>query len=272
MTCHPGPDGGSRLTGPRHEGEHEQCDPCPERHCHLCGHAHLGIAHRQTCPECITTTRDNLDVIARLGRHSVLADQAAHRSSDGRPEADRLLGGDAMDLLGPVGDLRGWQAQLDAAEQRWIDDPEAAAEDRPDLDHALDAPDDDHAPPLLVLATWVDDWRAAFRHGAAGHRATLGTEVAYLGRHLHHAAQWHDAYGEFAADVARCRSQLETVLHAGERDDPTAAPCFDCGGQLVRKVDAGGREDAYTCRRCRRVYDVASYWLAVRAHAESEAG
>jgi hypothetical protein len=157
-----------------------------------------------------------------------------------------------------------------------------------DAPHASDERHSDPQPPLHLLASWEDDWRLTFGHGG-GPRATMTRVVRYLSQHLARAAQEHEAFDEFAADLRRCRIRLEDVLHAGERDE-TGAPCVHCGTELVRKsrpaqpctdehhreghtCDQGGLRDEWRCPRCHRVYDMRSYWNAVgaayRAHADA---
>lgn len=236
--CHHGP-GGQRLTGRRHDGPHEQCEPCQHPHCAVCGARHTDDAHPQTCLDCVASVRVDLSAIVTLIAH--LPGQAAHGGRDGRLEAARPIpGGDATVLLAGGSNT---------------------TTSSPDESPA------DPIPPLLLLASWEDDWRRQLGQ-PAGPRATIDRTIRYLAGHLPLAAQRLDVFPDFASDLRQLRGRLEDVVHAGERDDTTAAPCFDCGGQIVRRITRKGRSDAYTCRRCSRGYDVVSYWLAVRSAAE----
>lgn len=250
-------------------GDCRGCQPCTKRHCIVCGSAHVD---RMTCADCIATVRQALTDVVRL--HAELPLQAAFGADDGRLQAGSPIpGADATVLLGPGSDGRGQTRELLHG---------GAAT------HAADEYRGDPEPPLQLLASWEDDWRSEYGHGG-GPRATLQGAADYLDEHLHRAAQTHLAFDEFAADVKRCRSRLEDVLHDGVRDE-TGAPCVHCGSTLVRRAlpphecrksghhdrhecDRGGLRDEWRCPRCRRVYDARSYWNAVgaayRAHAEA---
>lgn len=244
--CHRG-DNGQRLAGHRHEPElgHDECEPCPGVHCHVCGTLHVDPdtpAHPTTCPRCVGAIRGDLRAVELLTAY--LPAQAAYGGADGRLEASRPIpGGDAQVMLA-------WGSTTTTS--------------------AADESSGDPIPPLLLLASWEDSWRVALGH-PGGPRPTMPAVTGYLHQHLTWAAQRHPAIDDFAREVRQCRARLEDVLSAGERDDTVAAPCFDCGGQLVRRVTDAGRQDRYQCRRCHRDYNVASYWLAVADHAEEEA-
>ena len=77
-------------------------------------------------------------------------------------------------------------------------------------------------------------------------------------------------FEDFARDVRRCRSHLENVLHDENQGDRANVGCFDCGGDLERRLTAGGFEDHWTCRRCRRRYTYAEYNFALRAALEQD--
>lgn len=166
------------------------------------------------------------------------------------------MGGEAMAMLGPgsPGESRTCLAErgLDAAhvdDERWAE----------------------QGPPLLVLATWEDDWRIQFGHGG-GLRATVDRAADYLARNLTRAGSEHPAFDEFAADLRRLRARLEAVIHDQPQGDLAGIPCFDCGGDLERKLTDRGLEDHWTCRRCRRRYTDPEYHLAVRAKIEGVTG
>ncbi|MGH3496301.1 MAG: hypothetical protein ACRDP1_02400 [Nocardioidaceae bacterium] len=236
--------------------------------CCVCG----ADADQRTCPVCVGEARDNLNTITTLAAH--LPHQAVHRGVDSA----------AAMAAGPAADPEAWQHRaLSAITGRVCrcatrgrgcprDWPTPAP--CPDEAYLSDCRDELH--PLWVLGMWESDWRQVFDQ-PTGLRVTVGRAAAYLARQLAYAAAHHDGFDEFAADVDRCRRWLEDVLYAGARDEATAAPCFRCGGRLVRRVAArtgrslGGREDTRRCRRCGQVYDETSYWLAVRAHAEQVA-
>lgn len=111
-------------------------------------------------------------------------------------------------------------------------------------------PDDDvrYRDPLLVLATlhviWERDWRETFGHEHYPQwQATVTTTVAYLRTWIRLAARSHDAFDDFARDVAVLHRQL---LHAhGKADDPAPAKadCTRCGGRLFRAYRAPQRSE-----------------------------
>lgn len=277
MTCRYDPSLGWRVVPEHH---HDNCDggmsdcrgclPCPERHCVVCSRTHLDDEHPRTDPRCVGRVRVELADIERLT--ALLPEQAVEGADDGRLVAGAPIpGGEATVLLAGGSDGRGQTRAILR---------------RDNTDHVADEYRGDPEPPLQLLATWEDDWRLTFGHGG-GPLATLSRAVDYLDRHLAHAAQHHEAFDEFARDVMRCRSRLEDVLRAGERDEG-GAPCVHCQTPLVRRsspprpcvhrdhpedhvCDQGGLRDEWECPRCHRVYDHRSYWNAVgaayRAHA-----
>ncbi len=228
--CHHGP-GGQRLVGVRHDGPHDECELCRHRHCLRCGDEHVT---ERTCVECVAVARDDLDAVVTLS--ALLPDQAANGGTEGHLEAARAIpGGEATVMLGP-GSM--------------------TTTSNPDESPA------DPVPPLLMLATWEDDWRHVIGHEAAQHLATMANAAAYLNDNLAYAAQHHDAFDEFADDMVGLRIRLENVLGAGERDEK-GAPCMHCGAALVRSYDARGLRDEWQCRRCRLAWDNESYWRNV---------
>lgn len=250
-----------RLLNGRHgencpEGGCPGCQPCPDRHCAVCYREH---ADEQTCPSCISRTRGDLNAIVEL--FALLPEQAAEQPRDSPAGATRLnvMGGDAMVMLAPHS----------AGSQSADKDLESAG---------------DPTPPLLVLATWEDDWRGSFGHDA-GPLATIDGTVDYLERNLARAAREHMAFDEFASEVRSVKYRLEAVT--GDAD-PTivGVSCFDCGGDLRQEFtdpdpcdhghapcgcDQGGRRDDWKCARCSRAYTDHDYRRAVRqAHAEQD--
>lgn len=122
-------------------------------------------------------------------------------------------------------------------------------------------------PPAVAfeLGTWEDDWRHCRREPAADCDATVISAVSYLSRNAGWAAEHHTAFDEFAGDVRRMHHRLEVATAMDDRPQ-VGVPCFECGADLRRRLG----EEHYACPRCRREYDDASYWLAVRAQLEDE--
>lgn len=261
-SCRYDPATGWRLVVNRHDeacddGACRGCQRCLERHCVVCAAEHTSESEPLTCASCVASLRQALVDIVRLVHE--LPVHACLGGDEGRLAAGAPIpGSDATVLLGPGSDGR---AQTHAL---------VNGRDAP---HAVDEYRGDPEPPLSLLASWEDDWRLTFGHGG-GPRATLGRARAYLDEHLSKAAQEHLAFDEFAADIRRCLARLEDVTHDGLRDE-SGAPCVHCGTNLVRHAappqpsgvngDRGGLRDEWRCPRCRRAYDMHSYWNAVRA-------
>lgn len=164
-------------------------------------------------------------------------------------------GGDAMVMLGPV-------ANVEAFNYRQLSEMMG----RTDGGSGADELDTDPAPPLLVLAGWVDIVKAE-RGETSLERATIPREVGYL----RSAVDWicgSNAEGEpyfLAADeldnsLRSLQYQLEAVLKDGTRITH-GAPCLHCTGvNLVRVEDARlGLQDSYYCPSCRRDYKKSNY-------------
>ena len=217
------------------------CQPCVDSHCVVCATEHDDGA----CPSCRGEVRDDLHAIVKL-----------HGDALGDALAVGVESNAAM-IVAPAANAEAWNHQATSAHIGRIDASYLA-----DCRHELH--------PLFVLGMHDFDWRDVFDQ-PSDLLLTVQRAADYLERNLERAGKEHMEFDQFAREVRACRRWLEDVLHDGQRDDKAAAPCFDCGGTLVRPVTPTGRSDGYRCQRCKRTYDVASYWLAVRAHAESEA-
>lgn len=240
--------GNPRILPGRHDpacpGDCDGCQECDRAHCPVCGVRHSATA----CSECLASARDDLAWVARVARSEVgkpdrLLTEAVQGGGDQRLlAAAPIPGADAMVMLAP-GNLHGH------TDESWSDP----------------------IPPLLVLATWEDDWRETFHHGG-GPRATVERCFDYLDRNLALAGSQHPAFDGFAADLRKLRARMERVIHDQPQGDLANVSCFDCGGDLERKLTDDGFDDAWTCRRCKRRYTDPEYHLAVRAKVEERAG
>lgn len=242
--------------------------------CVVCGWSLAG-ASPQTCPDCVASVRRELgqivDLFALLEPMmlGLAYGQPAAARTGGRGAEEQLLGGDALVMLAG-GSSSGHDR--DGLEN---DPPAVAAE----------------------LGLWEDDWRSVRGEPAASGLATVAGATDYLGRRLSWAADHHPAFDEFASDVRRLRSRLRSATATDDRPE-TGAPCFECGAKLERRranrvrrfgcrghggrcpwphephgcADVGGLVDEWQCPRCRRRYEDAEYWLAVRANWQMEAG
>ncbi len=209
-------------------------EPCPQRHCCVCSRGHCDDTTPQTCAECVGVVREHLTAVVDM--HDRLEDEAVHTHADGRLNTGPL-GGDAMVML---------------AEGRYLSAARISSEERRN----------DPLPPLLVLATWEDDWRLELGHHG-GPRATVWRCADYLGAHLTMMAQRHLAFDEFAADITRLRGRMEAVLHDSDQPERAEAVCLKCSGTLIRPVTERGTSDYWHCTRCRRQLSTDDYHLAL---------
>lgn len=245
MTCRYSRDLGQRVLSGRHGDDCSGttcsgCQPCTQRHCIVCHRGHCDDATPQTCPECVGAVREHLTAIVDMAER--LEDEATHTHADGRLNTGPL-GGDAMVML---------------AAGRYLPASQLSPDDL----------SSDPLPPLLILATWEDDWRIELGHGG-GPRATVWRCADYLGTHLTMMAQRHLAFDEFAADVAALRGRMEAVLHDGDRPEKAEAVCLKCSGTLIRPVTERGVSDYWHCTGCRRQLSIEDYNLALRQFTEA---
>lgn len=213
----------------------EDCSPCPYRHCRVCTHAHI----EGTCPDCLAEIRTDISEIGRMVS-DLLDDEAETRG----PTSEAVM------LLGPVADpeARGHLAA-------------SVACGRVHADYLGEAVGEEH--PLWVLGTWEMVYRDAFDHDTT-EELTVWSAADYLGRNLTYASTWpHVPFEDFASDLRRCASHLESVLH--DRDH-LGAPCLKCETAMVRAVDAkGATTDDWWCEHCRTVTPANQYRYAVTA-------
>lgn len=235
------------MTGPR---------PDAGLLCGVCRHR-LGTDELATCRACVADVRAHLGAIeAAYGLLPLLLPACGSNApQDGRGRAAErpIPGGDALVLLGPGSPAT---ARLRAF----------LAGDDPDWDQ-----DDRRSDPPSAryeLGRWVDDWLLLRREPAAAVPLPVPAAVAFLRDRLQWAASRHPGFGEFVLDVKVLRACLERAAGLDEPVERAGVPCFDCGGDLERGYDHNGRADDWRCRRCHRVYDSASYLLAVRAQLE----
>lgn len=221
----------------RHErGEWcESCSPCPDAHCRVCGITHVD----HTCGSCLDEARTNIAEIRRMVA-DLLDDEAETRG----PTSEATM------LLGPVANPEA-RGHLEAS----------VACGRVHPDYLGEMVGEEH--PLWVLGTWEMVYRDAFDHETA-EELTIGTAGDYLDRNLTYASAWpHVPFEDFARDLRRCASHLESVLH--DRDH-LGAPCLKCGTGMVRAVDAkGATTDDWWCEHCKTLTPANQYRFAVTA-------
>lgn len=230
------------------------CLPCTEPHCSVCRRVHV---EGRTCAECKATTREALHDVARMC--AALPAEVEHRGTEG----------EAMMLLGP------------AADPEAIGHMEAsvlAGRVPPDyLEHA-----NHELHPLFVLGSWDAVWRDALEHGepmernARGKlvpvRVTIAGAVTYIDQQLTYMADHeHVPFEDFARDVRRCRTHMESVLHDGEQVD-RGAPCMTCNVPLERTWGKDESADGWRCPRCRQTSTEDQYRFAIaHLHRDSAA-
>lgn len=164
-------------------------------------------------------------------------------------------GGEAMNMIGPV-------ANLEAFNYRQLSEMMG----RTDGGSGADDLETDPAPPLLVIAGWVDVIKAE-RGEVSTDRAVIEREVAYL----RSALDWITgvnadeepyflAADELDRDLEDLVKRLEAVLKDGTRLT-FGIPCLHCVEvNMIRVEDARtGLQDRYECPKCHRDYKKANY-------------
>lgn len=190
--------------------------------CILCS-APLPWDRPMTCLPCLADVRRALAELVQLYALLPAAmlggayGEPAKPRSDGSGESG-FPGGDHLVMLAG-GSRAGEQVWNDEAER--VEDPQSVA---------------------FELSRWEDDWRLTRREPAATGAATVSGAADYLGSRLGWAADHHEAFDEFGADVRRLLSRLRTATATDDRPE-TGAPCFDCGATLERV-----RKPAKSCR------------------------
>ena len=221
-------------------------DPCPVPHCGTCGHRHVD---QLTCPSCIGDARTDLADIVR-------------RAAQLPPEATaKGINSEAAMLDGATADVGAWRQRRSYGYRDVTDH---------DRDGNLVFPDRlGENSPLWVLGTW--DLLVTEHYGhKRTKRITLERARDYLAANLTDLAQDADfPFADMAADFRRCRSHLEDVVHDERHGDFANVGCFECGGDLERRLtEKAGFEDHWTCQRCHRRYTYAEYNFALRASLE----
>lgn len=216
-------------------------DPCPERHCGTCGHRHV---EQLTCPDCVGQAREHLRGI--VTRVAEIPDEAVTKGIDS----------EAAMLDSAPADPAAWRQRR---RYGYRDGTEVRTKDGGFVG-------EDH--PLWVLGTW--DLLVTEHYGhKRTKRITLERARDYLAANLTDLAQDPDfPFSDLAGDLRRCHGHLEDVLHDQARGDIANVGCFECSGDLERKLTDQGFDDHWTCQRCRRRYTYAEYNFALRASLE----
>lgn len=231
----------------------------------------LSATELQTHERCIGRVR--ADLFAIVDAYRLLPETLGHLSSNAPRDRSRsserpLPGGEALAML-----ANGSPAKARLRAYLSLDRKERARYGFDRLESELDQ-DDQPSDPLSVayeLGRWEDDWRIVRSEPAAEYLMAVETASVYLNRNMGWAGQWHFAFDEFASDLRGMRYRLEAVCGTSNRSVRAAVSCFDCGDDaLERQYGDQGLDDDWTCRTCGRIYDQASYWLAVRAKLQDQ--
>ena len=228
--------------------------------CQVC-QLSLDRTERQVCLLCVGQVRRNLHRIGDL--YATLPDELGHPkgpqidpSGGGRHDDEQPIpGGPILPLL--AGGSRGL-TQITGA-------PTTAG--GRDFSHDNDEHTSDPQSVAFELSRHEDLWRLQRGEPAAETAPTVTGCSGYLFRHLTWAADNLEDFLDLSDALATILYRLEAVTSTSDRPQ-VGVPCFEdgCGADLIRKYG----EDHYTCPRCRRQYDDAAYWLAVRAALEKE--
>lgn len=203
-----------------------------------------------TCETCLTETRTLLSGIVtmydELPRH--LARLGSGLGGSGRRSERALPGGDALVLLGAGS--------------------EGLAED------GTTTHDGDLASVSFELGWWAAEWqgrREELRPLGSRPSTVVHNAAAYLDVRARWAADEHPGFADFTDDLRRIHTALEHATGRSRKAARANASCFDCKGQLVRRVDprTGLEDEHVTCDRCHRRYTPAEYALALRSAYDS---
>jgi hypothetical protein len=215
------------------------------RLCIVCQRTELEATELQTCVRCLGAARR--DVLDIADMYALLPAELQGRAGAATPpeanghihgDGDPLPGGDVMVMLGP-GSTRPHSEPVD-------------------VDSVLG-----------VLERWDTDWRVAFGWTAADMPANVVDCAGYLRDRLHHAAQKHPAFDEFASDLRQLKHTMEAALRAGPQRSPV--PCLTCGARALEVPEprGDGRRFEWQCGKCHRNYTQEEFWMAVRQQGEA---
>lgn len=215
---------------------------CGDRHCNCRRHVAWGD---YTCPVCLGSIRVDMNRIEDAC--TWLPEEAEHRG----------VNSEAAYLAGPHTDPTRWQ-------WRRINQMRAG----------LDADDWDMLHPGVAFAHWERELREDFGHDdvvlasatISAARGYLDTIVAVMARSEDHVL----VLVELGKTMSDLRRYLERVRRDSNMGDRANVDCFDCGGDLEKRLTDKGFEDHWTCRACHRPYSDSEYNFALRAKLEDE--
>lgn len=198
--------------------------------CRCCGLS-LPIDALAVCTPCVAEARRDLAGIVET--YALLPDYLARvsspsdwRRSGPRSGGNPLPGGDALAMRsnGSQGRTQIRGVLMPDGTRNW--------------DHEADEHVSDPPSVAYELGQWEDDWRHERGEGAAPYAATVTGAAHYLNSRLQWAADTLPSFEEFATDLRKLRSRLETATATDEPAD-VGAMCQqdDCGTDLRRNYD-----------------------------------
>ena len=236
------------------------CLPCPETHCVVCSKEHAKAA----CTGCLDAARGDLRQIGELS--GLLYGEAVEKGAQS----------EAAMLAGPAADPEAWQyvamsairGRLCRCIRRRQLCPSLFGKTCPDAAYLDDNRDERH--PRYVLGEWEQSWRLFLDHPTEA-LITIDAAVAYLDMQIGYMAdQIEPEFDRFAAELLACRSHLEDILRAGEREVRSHVPCVDCAVRLVKVFAERVEDDYWRCPRCWRDYKGGEFARAQHFHMEDE--
>jgi hypothetical protein len=210
------------------------CRPCSEDHCDLLGRCPNHVEHdagTYTCPRCIGKVKRNVRAIVE--RYAELPEEVEVKGVDS----------EALNLHGPAA-----SAEQLAARRRW-----ETSRGWCDFPRTLAADDPHH--PYAVLGRW--DMAIRESYGPETDLfVTVSRAADYLTGPVMERFAHTQEFEDFARDVARCLTHLETVL-SDSREPEKGAPCPTCRevnpdekAPRLRKrygADVRGKDDTWHC-------------------------
>lgn len=206
-----------------------------------------------TCERCLTDARTLLAGIATM--FGELGQHLGHLNGSLRPHTSRSTDGAPLPGATVLVMLAGGSEGLS-------DDAETAK---------------DTDPPSVAyeLGWWALEWQdTRGEHEDLGHSParTVLKASGYLERKMRWAANSHDGFEVFLADLKRLHAICERATGRDLPVERAGADCFECGGNLIRVVDrtTGVSTEDVACSTCHVEYDQARYRLALRAAWERD--
>lgn len=192
---------------------------------------------------------DLATVAANLRAIEDMALRLESRAID-RAGARDIPGGEAMVNLASVGSLADWQRRVELSEQQYGNGGVDLSSEDPD----------DLWPAVQVLWFWSEDYRDRLNHDHDDPRwrPTLVSEAKFLRNHDVAEWIWNNEihWDDYARDVGRAKTKLESILLEGERTERTTVVCSLCddGRRLIRVWGGELVDDRWKCPGCKHQF------------------